>query len=76
MRGCYWGLGVGSGILVSGFLVDWVDVVKTYFIYSFASVLVLVLFSFTHLFVRLRGGKRERDKSYKLVATSKDEVQK
>ena len=62
--------------MISGLLADWVGIAKTYFIFSIASIFVSVLFSCTHLFVRLREGKEKSDESYKLVATSEEEAQK
>jgi len=75
LGGCYWGLGVGTGIVISGLLINWVGVAKTYFIYSITTIFVLGLFSSTHLFVKLREGKIESEESYKLVATSEKEPQ-
>jgi len=76
LGGCYWGLGVGSGVLISGLLINWVGVAKTYLIFSMTSILVLVLFLCTHLFVKLRKGKKEIHESYELVATGEEESKK
>ena len=76
LGGCYWGLGVGAGVVVSGLLINWVGVAKTYFIYSMMTIFILGLFSLTHLVVKLREGERESEQSYKLVATSEEEPQK
>ena len=76
LGGCYWGLGVGAGVVISGLIINWVGVAKTYFIFSMTTIFVLGLFSFTHLFEKMREGKRESDQGYKLVETSEEEPQK
>ncbi|XP_078374161.1 major facilitator superfamily domain-containing protein 6-like [Oculina patagonica] len=73
--GCHWGLGVGSGIVISGLLINWVGVARTYFIYSLTSLVVLVLFLSTHLFVRFREGKDDSEEHYKLVPTSEEDAE-
>ena len=73
--GCHWGLGVGSGIVISGLFINWVGVARTYFIYSLTSLVVLVLFLSAHLFVKLREGKCDSGDCYKLVPTSEEEPQ-
>ncbi|KAJ7360211.1 hypothetical protein OS493_016837 [Desmophyllum pertusum] len=75
LGGCHWGLGVGSGMIVSGFMINKVGVAKTYFIYSLMSLVVFVLFSLSHLLARFREGKGNSDESYKLVPTSAEDSQ-
>lgn len=46
LGGFHWGLGVGSGIMVSGLVINQVGVPRTYFIFSLISVAILALFLF------------------------------
>lgn len=74
--GFHWGLGVGTGVILSGLLINLLGVPKTYLIYAVTSAVVLALLLLTHWLLRLREGEKDTDEaSYKLVSTSEQEDQ-
>ena len=59
-------------MIISGLMINSVGVAKTYFIYSLMALVVLVLFSLSHLFVRFREAEDNSNESYKLVPSTED----
>lgn len=74
LGGLHWGLGAGSGIAVSGVIINSVGIPNTYFIYSMTSFVMLVLLLFNHGLKCFRERKKDTDEaSYKLVPTKEQD---
>ena len=70
--GLHWGLGMGLGVTASGVIISHMGIPKTYFLYSMVTVVVLVLFLFTHWLIKLRERIKENagEASYNRLPTS------
>ena len=73
LGGIHWGLGVGSGVVVSGVVINAVGVPKTYFIFSLVSLASLAVFLIANWVTKL---KKEPDETgYKLIETKEQDDQ-
>lgn len=73
LGGVYWGLGVGTGVLLSGVLINWLGVAKTYFVYSVVTFIVLVPFSLANFWIRSKDERGNSDQEYNLLAKETEE---
>lgn len=71
LGGFHWGLGVGSGIMVSGLVINQVGIPRTYFIFSLISFAILALFLFAYWVASFE--KDTGDIGYKLIETEEKE---
>lgn len=73
LGGVYWGLGVGTGVFLSGVLINWLGVAKTYFVYSLVTLLTLVPFSLANFWIRSRDDRGNSDQKYELLPKETEE---
>ena len=73
LGGVYWGLGVGTGVLLSGVLINWLGVAKIYFVYSVVTFIVLVPFSLVNFWNRSKDERGNSDQEYNLLAKETEE---
>ena len=73
LGGIHWGLGDGSGVVVSGVVINAVGVPKTYFIFSLVSLASLAVFLMANWVTKF---KKEPDETgYKLIETKEQDDQ-
>ena len=73
LGGVYWGLGVGTGVFLSGVLINWLGVAKTYFVYSLVTLVILVPFLLVNFWIRLREERGNNDQERKPLLLKKTE---
>ena len=73
LGGIHWGLGVGSGTVVSGVVIKAVGVPKTYFSFSLVSLAILTLFLIANWVTKF---KKDTDETgYKMIETKEQDDQ-
>ena len=73
LGGIHWGLGVGSGVVVSGVVINAVGVPKTYFIFSLVSLAILAVFLIANWVTKFK--KDPDETGYKLIETKEQDDQ-
>ena len=73
LGGIHWGLGDGSGVVVSGVVINEVGVPKTYFIFSLVSLASLAVFLFANWVTKFK--KDPGETGYKLIETKEQDDQ-
>ena len=73
LGGIHWGLGFGSGVVVSGVVINAVGVPKTYFIFSLVSLASLAVFLIANWVIKFK--KDPDETGYKLIDTKEQDDQ-